>query len=240
METVWFLRDYARVFVSSWFGIVGVLLTVVEILRLFGVKVPPLSVRIARIAAVTLLFAAGAQAYKDLKDRNVKTPAGAGFAPENPDHANLGVENRRQADELATLRLQLSEQTSRVGKLETDKKALETEASALRQQLDDRRRRRQVRDNLSKFLDEGIQLNRIASDGNQTVPTDGISDWITRLEKYLGSVDASYVTRSRSGAGVSVGILQTDAPPTPARSRAVGAVRIRMARLEEFIREWSQ
>ena len=240
METIRFLPSYFWTIFFTWFGIVGALLTVVEIVKLAGVNIPPLRVRIARIAALLLFFFASAQAYKDVKDSKPVSAVPNGFVAENPDHANIDKENRAQADEITKLRLQVNDQNSRISRLETEKKTLEDAKNSLQQQLDDRAQRKGVRDGLSKLLDEGVQLNRIASDEKQDVPTEGIADWVSRLEKYLATVDASYVARSRSGAGVNIGGLQSDSPPTPARQRAVGTVRVRLARLEEFIREWSQ
>jgi predicted RNase H-like nuclease (RuvC/YqgF family) len=245
METILFLPTYLGIIFLAWFGIVGAILTLIEIVRMSGRKIPQLSLRVVRVAALLLSFFASAQAYKEASDRAATGVPPNGVVTEDPDHAKLASENRTQADELSKLRLTVNTQNERISRLESENKSLVDANNSLHQQLDDRAKRKQVRDELSRLLQEGNELqDRLSSlavtSGRDGVPTEQVKDWVSRLEKYLASVDASYVARSRSGAGISIGVVASDSPPSPVLLSAVGTVRVRLARLEEFIREWSQ
>jgi hypothetical protein len=114
---------------------------------------------------------------------------------------------------------------------------LERENAALRATMDDSSGRRLVKKRLGEYLSACNDLVALVADTQKPVPTERLDRWIGELERYLGDVDESYVTRSRSGSGLSIGGYRSDTPFSPERLRAFTGLRVRCARLEQFIAE---
>jgi len=112
-----------------------------------------------------------------------------------------------------------------------------TREASLRTQLDDRERRKAVRNALGAFLAEGRQLLSECANEREPPPEQKAEDWAARTEAYLNEhLDAGHVALFRSGGGLPM--TATSISSIPHRQLWSG-IRVRVARLEQFISQLS-
>jgi len=112
---------------------------------------------------------------------------------------------------------------------------LRLQRDELKSQLDDKSRRQSIKDALSEFMNEGLQLRRQCADENKPPPNDEANDWATRVEAYLANHRGeSYVSRFRSDAGLPMTATSISSMP---HRNLWGGIHTRLSRLEQFIAE---
>ena len=112
---------------------------------------------------------------------------------------------------------------------------LRLQRDKLKSQLDDKSRRRAIKDSLGQFLNEGSLLRGKCANENEPPPNKEADDWAARVEAYLTEYcGSSYVSRFRSDAGlpmVATSISSRD------HRNLWGGIHTRLSRLEQFISE---
>jgi hypothetical protein len=107
----------------------------------------------------------------------------------------------------------------------------------LHQQIEPSGRKREIRIALANFMEEGQQLNRRCGEELLPAPEGDANTWAQRVEDFLSeNLDASYVARFRDGSNLPM--AATSIASIPHRN-LWGGLRVRLARLQEFIRELS-
>ena len=92
-----------------------------------------------------------------------------------------------------------------------------------------------IKNRLGAFLEEGGALVHLCQDEKQPSPDDEANAWNTNTEAFLGKyLGDSYVARFHSGAGLSTGYTTLISLE---HRRLMGGLRVRMARLNEFLQE---
>lgn len=107
----------------------------------------------------------------------------------------------------------------------------------LQRQLDDKARRRRIREQLANLLEEGGQIRHIVVDPAQPLPilSQRANAWGLKVQAFLRTnLDESYVARFLSNAGLPI----MTSPNISARYRNLWrTISNRMARLDQFIQE---
>ncbi|MEK7281221.1 MAG: hypothetical protein AAB037_02565, partial [Chloroflexota bacterium] len=113
--------------------------------------------------------------------------------------------------------------------------AADAEIERLRSLLDDRKRKRGIRERLGGFLEEGRLLAARCADESKAAPTAEAQEWAERAEEFLRkNLGEGYVARFRSAAGLPL----TATSITKAEHRNLwSGIYTRNARLAEFIAE---
>ena len=101
--------------------------------------------------------------------------------------------------------------------------------------LDDRTKKREIKLNLARFLEDGQRIISQCSDENNPPPETEANSWANSVEKYFtDEMDDSYISRFRNGAGLPM--TANSIASMPHRNLWAG-IWIRIARLQEFIKE---
>lgn len=112
---------------------------------------------------------------------------------------------------------------------------LREQRDKLKKQLDDKSRKRAIREALGEFLEEGRLLQRQCGNERETPPNEEADDWAARTEAYLSEHRGqSYVSRFRSGAGLPMTMNSIASVP---HRNVWGYIHIRLSRLQQFIAE---
>ena len=112
---------------------------------------------------------------------------------------------------------------------------LRMEKVALERQVDEKDKKRTIRETLGGFLREGAEFKRQCTRENEEPPFGEAEDWSTRTEEYLEkSLGASYIARFKNSAGLP---MQTCSIYSIEHRNLWGGINTRLARLEEFIKE---
>jgi len=151
------------------------------------------------------------------------------------DHQDLLGRIRTLNSELENNIGELKQARGRINDLETENAALRPEIIRLRQQIDDRVRRRQWSATLATFVTEGNRLMERCNDETVPPPEAEAEAWASRVEEFLvENFGQGYVARFRNGAGLPAGVTTIRSIP---HRQLWGGLRVRMARLNEFITE---
>ena len=101
--------------------------------------------------------------------------------------------------------------------------------------LENREKLKNIRIRLADFLNEGLGLMQLCADESNPPPNEDANAWSDRVEEYLGrELDKSYIARYRDGSGLPTGINAIYSTP---HRNLWGGIRVRSARLQEFISE---
>ena len=88
------------------------------------------------------------------------------------------------------------------------------------------------------YMEEGRALMAACANQESDAPETESNEWATKVETFLaGTLDQSYIARFRNGSGLPmVGTTIWK----PSHRNLWGELRVRIARLQEFIKELSQ
>ncbi len=105
----------------------------------------------------------------------------------------------------------------------------------LKSKLDDKFRKRAIKDSLGQFLDRGRLIQRKCANENEPPPNEEADNWANEAEKYLsGNLGTSYVSRFRNPAGLSMVVTSISSLD---HGKLWGGIHTRLSRLEQFISE---
>lgn len=105
----------------------------------------------------------------------------------------------------------------------------------LQKQLDNRAKRKDIRETLGIFLHEGEQLRGKCVNEKDLPPNDEANNWANKAEQYfLKELDASYITRFRSDVSLPLTICPISS--IPHRNLWAG-IRTRLYQLDKFIEQ---
>lgn len=109
---------------------------------------------------------------------------------------------------------------------------------AIRQEVGDpSRKKRAIRVALGKFLGEGQSLMSRCGDEQIDPPSTEADRWAAEAESFLSeNLDNSYIARFRSGSGLPLAANSIASLP---HRKLWGGLHLRVARLQEFIKEQS-
>jgi hypothetical protein len=114
----------------------------------------------------------------------------------------------------------------------------ESATEALQAKFDDREHRKYIRRELGRILEKGRLLAEQAANKNQASPQEEANLWGQSAEKFfLDNMDESYVSRFRDESGLPI----PQQPPEISdisRAHLWAGMRVRNARLQEFIKEY--
>jgi hypothetical protein len=97
--------------------------------------------------------------------------------------------------------------------------------------------KRKTRETLGLFLHEGSILRGQCGNEKEQPPEDAAIDWANKVEDFLcSSLDESYVARFRDGSNLP---MTANSIASLAHRHLWSWIRVRMARLQEFIKELS-
>lgn len=100
------------------------------------------------------------------------------------------------------------------------------------------RHRRMRRQRLGEFLHEGQALLRQCSNEQEPAPQQEADSWARRVEAYLEKhLGGDYIASFRDGAGLPMGVT---AIMSVAHRNLEGGIKIRLARLQQFLEELRQ
>ena len=103
--------------------------------------------------------------------------------------------------------------------------------------LDDRARRKAIREQLGAFLEDGRQLRGACSNEQAPPPNAEADIWSQKSEDFLRqNLGESYVARFHNDAGLPLSMNSIVSIP---HRKLWGGIHTRMARLEQFIQEQS-
>jgi hypothetical protein len=123
--------------------------------------------------------------------------------------------------------------------LDFQQKAKEAQDARDRAVAAERERRRNAREALSTLLDSGNEVSRDIRT-TRVAPLEKVEKWIAQAEATLRMVlGEPHVRRSRDGAGINLSPRAWSVPPTPELSSALANLDIRLARIQEFLKELS-
>jgi hypothetical protein len=116
--------------------------------------------------------------------------------------------------------------------------AAESATEALQVKLDERDHRRYIRIELGRILEKGRLLAEEAANQNQTSPQEEATLWGQSAEKFfLDNMDESYISRFRDESDLPIPQQPPGISDIP-RARLWAGMRVRNARLQEFIKEY--
>jgi len=100
------------------------------------------------------------------------------------------------------------------------------------------RDKREIREQMALFMEEGRGLMAGCANVESDAPETESNEWAAKVETFLAAkLDNSYIARFRNGSG-----LPTPATTIwkPSHRNLWGGLHVRLARLQEFIKELSQ
>jgi len=97
--------------------------------------------------------------------------------------------------------------------------------------------RRQIREQLAAFVQEGMELRRLCANEGVPPPIQQADEWAMRTEAFLrDKLDESYVARFRNSSGLPLTANSISSIP---HRNLWGAIYTRLARLNQFLEELS-
>lgn len=109
------------------------------------------------------------------------------------------------------------------------------EIAALKSGLDSKIQRQQLRESLGRFLIEGRELQEKCSFQNREPPNAEADAWAEKVENFLQEkLDYGHIARFRDGSDLPVGANSIVSTP---HRQLWGGLRVRLARLSQFIAE---
>jgi hypothetical protein len=107
--------------------------------------------------------------------------------------------------------------------------------TALEAKIASKEERQRLREALGSFLIEGRQLQERCSYQNQDPPNAEADAWAGRVETFLGdNLDSGHIARFRDGSDLPMGANSIGSIP---HRQLWGGLRVRLARLSQFIAE---
>ena len=107
----------------------------------------------------------------------------------------------------------------------------------LRTQLDEKRKRKEIRDTLGQLLEEGQQIKNKCFEKNIEPPTAEAEKWAEKVVMYLNChLGSDYVQRFHSHEGLPIGVTTLSGIPATIESY----IKTRLARLNQFLAELVQ
>ena len=105
----------------------------------------------------------------------------------------------------------------------------------LEHRLDDKAKKRETREKLGEFLEQGQTLKRKCANEKDPPPDEEADTWASEVESYLSDeLDDSYISRFRSSAGVP--LTANSISSIPHRNLWAG-IHTRLYQLEKFIEQ---
>jgi len=154
--------------------------------------------------------------------------------PPHQDSDETSVDTKARGDigETITQIATLTEQFKNFQSALATEKAAKEDALT---RLDDRAKRKQIRERLGQFLGRGRELQLQCGDESKPPPSKETEHWATETEAYLRKeLGESYVARFRNDAGLPM--TGNSIRSIPHRTLWAG-IDSRLARLEQFIQE---
>lgn len=196
------------------------------------------------------MFLAQVGAYKALRDESAETLSAARqvqpimpVVAENPDHARLSGELREAASQRDEWERRYNNERLARDAAHEKITVLEETVHRLESQVGDKERRGHRSRDLGRLLADGQAELQALSNYSTDANLDRVDAWIRELEAYLDKIGPGYVARSRNGSGLVLGPTRIDDltdPKARARRDAIVQMRIRLARIEQFIQEIAQ
>lgn len=206
MSTLFDLGHYFSTVWANWFGIVGVILTALEIIRTAANKPLPISPTIYRVCLVALIVVAQFVAYQDIEEQKRKAEDSQSATADQ--NRNLQNENNKLKTQIANLPPGMTDLQKDVAALRSENASLkrinETQAAQIKSEAEETQKVSRIKEQIGKYMEDGIRRVVYCQNPSGNQGYRDFTAWDVRVRDYLQlALGTATAERFADGTGLT-------------------------------------